>query len=58
MDDKFIYIDNNIAAAKDEIAIFEKIEEALNEVFHSWHKKHKLFPNYYRILNDEVIEVR
>ncbi len=36
----------------------KELEEALNDVFHSWHKKHKLFPNCYRILNDEVIEVR
>ncbi|WP_243156126.1 hypothetical protein [Clostridium sp. C2-6-12] len=36
----------------------KELEEALNNVFHDWHKKHKLFPNCYRILNDEVIEVR
>lgn len=36
----------------------KELEEALNEVFHNWHKKHKLFPSCYKILNDEVIEVK
>lgn len=36
----------------------KELEEALNEAFHSWHKKHNLFPNCYKVLDDEVIEVR
>lgn len=36
----------------------EELEETLNEVFYNWHKKYDLFPNCYKILNDEVIEVR
>lgn len=36
----------------------KELEDLLNNVFHEWHKKHMLFPNCYRILNDEVIEVR
>lgn len=36
----------------------KELEEALNNAFHDWHKKHNLFPNCYRIFNDEVIEVK
>lgn len=36
----------------------KELEEALNNVFHDWHKKHKLFPSCYKVLDDEVIEVR
>jgi hypothetical protein len=36
----------------------KELEKALNKVFYDWHKKHKLFPNCYKVLNDEVIEVR
>ncbi|MZK54092.1 hypothetical protein GT715_28065 [Clostridium beijerinckii] len=36
----------------------KELEKALNEVFYNWHKKHKLFPSCYKVLNDEVIEVR
>lgn len=35
-----------------------ELEEALNEVFYQWHKKHNLFPNCYTIINCEVIEVK
>lgn len=36
----------------------EELKEALNDVFYNWHKKHKLFPSCYKVLNEEVIEVR
>lgn len=36
----------------------KELEEALNEAFYNWHKKHKLFPNCYKILNDEVVQVK
>lgn len=36
----------------------KELEEALNEVFYNWHKEHKLFPNCYKILNDEVVQVK
>lgn len=36
----------------------KELEEALNKVFYNWHKKHKLFPSCYKVLNEEVIEVR
>lgn len=36
----------------------KELEEELNKVFYNWHKKHKLFPNCYKVLNDEVIEVK
>ena len=35
----------------------KELEEELNKVFHNWHKKHRLFPGCYKVLNDEVIEV-
>ena len=35
----------------------KELEEKLNEVFWEWHKRHKLFPDYCRILEDEVIKV-
>jgi len=34
-----------------------ELEEALNEVFYNWHKKHKLFPNCYKVISIEQIEV-
>lgn len=37
---------------------FEELDKLLNEVFQQWHKKHKLEPNCYKIINDEVIEVK
>lgn len=36
----------------------KELEEALNEVFYNWHKKHNLFPNCYKVLNAETIEVK
>ncbi len=36
----------------------KELEEALNKVFYDWHKKHNLFPSCYKVLNDEVIEVK
>ncbi|WP_192927434.1 hypothetical protein [Clostridium beijerinckii] len=36
----------------------KELEEALNEVFYNWHKKHELFPSCYKVLNEEVIEVK
>ena len=35
----------------------KELEEALNKVFYSWHKKHRLFPGCYKVLYDEVIKV-
>lgn len=35
----------------------KELEEGLNEVFYNWHKKHKLFPSCYKVLDEEVIEV-
>ena len=35
----------------------KELEEELNEVFWKWHKKYNLFPNCYKLLDDEVIEV-
>lgn len=37
---------------------FKELDEQLNEVFYQWHKKHKLEPNCYKIIDDEVIEVK
>ena len=37
---------------------FEELDKLLNEVFQQWHKKHKLEPNCYKIIDDEVIEVK
>ena len=36
----------------------KELEKELNNVFYNWHKKHKLFPMCYKVLNDEVIQVR
>lgn len=36
----------------------KELEEALNEVFYNWHKKYGLFPSCYKVLNEEVIEVK
>lgn len=36
----------------------KELEEALNDVFYNWHKKHNLFPSCYKISNDEAIEVK
>lgn len=35
----------------------KELEEALNEVFYNWHKKHNLFPSCYKVLNTEIIQV-
>ena len=35
----------------------KELEEVLNVVFCEWHKKHNLFPNCYKIFDDERIEV-
>lgn len=35
-----------------------ELEEQLNEVFYNWSIKHKLEPNCYIIINDEIIEVK
>ena len=37
---------------------FKELDEQLNEVFYQWHKKHKLEPNCYKVIDDEVIEVK
>ena len=37
---------------------FKELDKLLNEVFQQWHKKHKLEPNCYKIINDEIIEVK
>lgn len=34
-----------------------ELEEALNEVFYQWHKKHELFPTCYKIEDGEFVEV-
>ena len=36
----------------------KELEESLNEVFYKLHKKHKLFPSCYKVLDEEVIEVK
>lgn len=36
----------------------KELEEALNDVFYNWHKKHRLFPSCYKIFDDEIIEVK
>ena len=35
----------------------KELEEALNEVFYNWHKKHDLFPTCYTIEDIEYVEV-
>lgn len=35
----------------------KELEEALNEVFYQWHKKHDLFPTCYTIEDIEYVEV-
>ena len=37
---------------------FKELDEQLNEVFYQWHKKYKLEPNCYKVIDDEVIEVK
>lgn len=46
-----VYLDG---VSKEQI---EELDEQLNEVFYQWHKKHKLEPDCYTVVNDEVIEV-
>jgi len=36
----------------------KELDEQLNEIFYQWHKKHKLEPTCYQVINDEVIEVK
>ena len=35
----------------------KELEEALNNVFYEWHKKHNLFPTCYKIEDEEYITV-
>ncbi|WP_023976976.1 hypothetical protein [Clostridium beijerinckii] len=39
------------------VVVEKKLKETLNKVSYNWHKKHKLCPSCYKILNEEIIEV-
>lgn len=46
-----IYLDG---VTKEQI---EELDEQLNEVFYQWHKKHKLEPDCFEVIDNEVIKV-
>lgn len=47
-----IYLDG---VTKEQI---QELDEQLNGIFYQWHRKHKLEPNCYRVVNDEIIQVK
>lgn len=36
----------------------KELEELLNKVYYDWLVKHKHLPNYYKVINAEIIEVK